>query len=387
MASSKRTLPVLSPDRVPITIQPYTEEWIPAVRAFNQRLIEGGSDPQFIFPESHIPEWLPPSLSPRLHQLFYLATSGSDVHGGFILKPQEFAISGSVKTISHYRLPLSEGLVNKAWMTVGAQMLRSAQRMQPHLFALGMGSADRPLPRMLRGTGWSLAETPFFFRVLNASRFLLDIRPLQSNPVKRIAARIAASTGAGWLGLSLIQNRSRKRSDRMGLSVELVRGFGEWADQLWQECRTGYDFIAVRDSGILNLLYPASDDRFLCLKIMRKGKPIGWTVLLDTAMHDHRYFGNLRTGTLVDGLAALTDVAGVVECTAEFFRERGVDLIISNQSHAAWVQGLRDAGFLTGPSNYLLAVSKPLAAAVAPFEERFHQFHINRGDGDGPIHL
>ena len=42
-----------------IAIQPYTEEWIPAVQAFNQRLAAGGIAPEFHFPDSHVPKWLP----------------------------------------------------------------------------------------------------------------------------------------------------------------------------------------------------------------------------------------------------------------------------------------------------------------------------------------
>jgi hypothetical protein len=68
-----------------------------------------------------------------------------------------------------------------------------------------------------------------------------------------------------------------------------------------------------------------------------------------------------------------------VRAAASLLEQRGVDLIISNQSHAAWSQALLDAGFRTGPSNYLVALSPALAKA--------DQFHFNRGDGDGPIHL
>jgi len=44
---------------------------------------------------------------------------------------------------------------------------------------------------------------------------------------------------------------------------------------------------------------------------------------------------------------------------------------------------LRRSGFLEGPSNFIFAAAKKLAALSSAFDE----FHINRGDGDGPIHL
>jgi hypothetical protein len=66
---------------------------------------------------------------------------------------------------------------------------------------------------------------------------------------------------------------------------------------------------------------------------------------------------------------------------------RRVDLIVTNQAHSAWQAALRDEGFLSGPTNFLFAASPQLAQLLAPFETAQNEFHINRGDGDGPIHL
>lgn len=157
--------------RVAIQIQQYTSDWEAEVQSFNKRLASGGTSAEFSFPESHVPDWLPPTSSSRLYQSMYLATSESRVHGGFILKPQEFAVAGQVRTVAHYRLPVSEGIVSKAYAAVGVKMLKSAERMQPLLFALGMGGTDKPLPRMLRAAGWTLIDVPFYFRVVHAGKF------------------------------------------------------------------------------------------------------------------------------------------------------------------------------------------------------------------------
>jgi hypothetical protein len=60
----------------------------------------------------------------------------------------------------------------------------------------------------------------------------------------------------------------------------------------------------------------------------------------------------------------------------------GCDLLVSNQSHPAWISALRRQGFFRGPSNFVLALSPPLAAARAA-----GCLHFNRADGDGPINL
>jgi hypothetical protein len=125
----------------------------------------------------------------------------------------------------------------------------------------------------------------------------------------------------------------------------------------------------------------------IVLKLTRRGQAIGWAAVLDTEMSGDRYFGDLRVGTLVDGFAAPANAPAVVDAATQFLTDRGVDLIVSNQAHHAWTAGLKAAGFLQGPSNFGFAMSKRLAEAVAPWEGRWADFHVNRGDGDGPINL
>jgi hypothetical protein len=67
-------------------------------------------------------------------------------------------------------------------------------------------------------------------------------------------------------------------------------------------------------------------------------------------------------------------------------RDRGVDLIVSNQMSAAWVQGLEHNGFRRGPSNFLFGASKPLLRLLQS-DSQLADSHLNRGDGDGPINL
>jgi hypothetical protein len=165
--------------------------------------------------------------------------------------------------------------------------------------------------------------------------------------------------------------------------METAPDFGSWADEVWDACHARYGAIGVRDRDTLNRLYPPDDARFLIWKAIRDGRVIGWTVGLDTAMRDDKYFGDLRVGSIVDGLAKPEDARAVVAASAKALGARGVDLVVSNQCHRAWGEALRQAGFLQGPSNFIFAVSKKLAGLIGQMD----QVHINRGDGDGPIHL
>ena len=104
-------------------------------------------------------------------------------------------------------------------------------------------------------------------------------------------------------------------------------------------------------------------------------------------MEGHKHFGDLHVGTLVDCLATPEHAGAVVEAAERFLRTLGVDIIVSNQCHGIWSSALLDRGYLTGPTNFVLAASRGLTRALEPFERNASDIHLNRGDGDGPIHL
>jgi hypothetical protein len=184
----------------------------------------------------------------------------------------------------------------------------------------------------------------------------------------------------------MLQGARTKRT-APDVRADHVRGFSRWADGLWEQCKEQYAMIAVRDSETLNILYPADSERFLCYKVTCGDAVIGWFVLLDTPMHNNKHFGNLRVGSIVDCLALPEDASTVIGAATGLLEERAVDLIVSNQTHAAWSTAFRNAGFLPGPSNFLFAASKDLAELLRPFEVKVAQSHFTRGDGDGPLHL
>ena len=368
-----------------IAIQPYTEDRIAAVKAFNQRLAAGGVAPEFHFPESHIPYWLPRLDGRCLYQEYYVALESEIVRGAFILKYQDFSVSGTTEPIVYYHLPVSEGIVNKAYASVGVLMLRSAMKMRPMLFALGMGGFDRPLPTMLKAVGWSLSAVPFYFRINRPARFLRQIAPLRQSSGRRALADLAAFSGAGYLAIKTAQQLRTRKQER-SIRTEMVRTFGPWADELWQRNAARYPLIADRGSAALNILYPP-DKNFICLKITREGETVGWAVLLDTQMRDNKYFGNLRVGTIADAFAAPEHAAEIIQAATQILEERDVDLVIANHSNTAWGKAFLSNGYFEGPSNFIFAASKPLAEKLAPFDTNRPNIYFMRGDGDGPVNL
>src|SRR6266508_3389556 len=108
---------------LPICVSPYTGQWVDAVRAFNQRIAASGQE----FPESPSPNWMP-DLE------VFLAIEGDAVRGGDILRRQRFWIAGEEIDVAHYRLPLSEGVVDRRYATLGLRLVRDALAREPRLY-------------------------------------------------------------------------------------------------------------------------------------------------------------------------------------------------------------------------------------------------------------
>ncbi len=367
-----------------IVIRRHTEEWTSQVADFNRRLARAGVSDELHFPLCPSPDWQP-APGRTITQESFLAVGDGVVRGGYILKSQDFTFSGETRRIVYYYHPISEGIADKKFTSIGVHMLREALKIQPLMFCLGMGGLELPLPRMLKAMRWGMCLVPFYFKVNHGSTFLRNIDVVRTSAMRRLALDVAASTGVGWLGAKALNWMRQRRKPEAGISCEWANSFGSWADELWEACKSEYLMSAVRDSGTLNQLYPGN--RFLRLEVRRDDRVAGWAVMLDTQMHGHKQFGSMRLGSIVDCMASPSDAFAVVASATAALEERGVDLTISNQAHAAWGSALRDAGFLQGPSNFALACSPKLAEMIHPFESNHCLVHINRGDGDGPIHL
>ena len=182
-----------------IVITPYTEEHVEAVKAFNVRLRAGGAS--LVFPESHIPSWLPRLDGRTIYDEYYLALDDSVVRGAYILKYQPFFVGGELMPLVQYRLPLSEGYIDKQFAPVGVQMYLDAVRKQPNLYTVGLGGYDEPVAQLLIKAGWQTSLVPFYFRVLNPAAFLHNIVYLRSSPLRRIALDAMAASGLGYLAV------------------------------------------------------------------------------------------------------------------------------------------------------------------------------------------
>jgi len=369
-----------------VEIQPYAERMVSSVQAFNRRLCEAGVTRQF--PESHVSRSLPKGDGVTVYQEYFLAVDGDQVCGGYVLKHQTFCFDGKTVPGAFCRAPLSEGIVDRRYELVGAQLVRDATRNRSVLLSTGMGGMDQPYAQLLRSLGWGLYPVPFRFRVVDPFRFLRGIESMRSSVLRRLALDAAAFSGLGALGVKLFQTRGNRPAPAADATRwKLVPKLDAWTDDLWHDCRDAYAMTAVRDADLLAALYPEQSPRFLRLKVSEGDRDIGWAVVLDTEMDGHAEFGDLRVGSIADTLARPEHAHQVTEAATQFLETRGVDLIVTNQCHDAWCSALDACGYLRGRSNFILAASPDVQSLLEPFEANIGRVHINRGDGDGPIRL
>jgi hypothetical protein len=369
-----------------IVIQPYRSEHEPAVAEFNQRLRQAGEDDNMVFYRWAEPRWLPRRGESRIYNEFFVAIDDGIVRGGYALKTQDFFFpDGQTRSIAYYHHPLSEGIVNKAHAMVGTLLLRDAMLRAPLLYCLGMGGYDRPLPRMLLRLGWAHSLVPFFFRIVNPSRFLRNMQTLRSSRSRKFLMDIAAYSGAGWAASKLFRGYRALLAPRSpATECREVASFEADAmglQSLWEQARQTCSFTAVRDAETLNTLYPPALKHLTRLVLKRNGVAIGWAVVGERRQ-DAKY-GNLRVGSVVDCFALPGELLSVMRGATQKLERQGFDLILSNQSHRAWGEAFKAAGYLPGPSNFLFAASKKLAELLSPFEEVRPRMHLTRADGDG----
>ncbi|HTU24592.1 MAG TPA: hypothetical protein VMF30_04295 [Pirellulales bacterium] len=367
-------------------IVPYTADLVDAMRAFNARLRAGGV--ALTFPENPVPAWLPPAPGREIYHEHFVATAENSIRGAYMLKHQPFVVAGQRVTMCQFRLPLSEGQVDKQFAAVGVQLYLDATRKQKLLYTVGIGGYQEAFAQLLLSAGWKTCEVPFFFRVFHPTRFLRNIVYLRTTAARRRLLDAMAFSGLGSIAVRAYQTLKCKRAQRVpGVEWSETDDFGPWADEIWDKAKAHYSLIGVRDAGILNLLYPASDPRWIRLQVSRGGEVVGWAVLLNVPMKGHNYFGDLRVGSLVDCLALPGAEEAVVHAAVKHLKRKRAEILVTNLSHHSWRAAARSQGLCPATSNFIFAASKPVAALLGPVDADMQQVHMTRGDGSGPENL
>lgn len=356
-----------------------------SVIRFNQRL--AGANVGFQLPV-HVPG---PENNGASRREYFVVVDRDETYGGYCLKHYKFRIHGEETVLTFLQLPLSCGLLDEQHARVGASMLFDALTRGTFLYALGMGSPENKVPQMLRAAGWSHLAVPFFFSVKAPNRFARNIRlpPAKSRTqsILRLAGQMRLASLALWIHRHLQKGAAGRNRRGQYDSVELVGRFTDFADELFEKHAHNCSMTADRTAPAANDQYPPAKSKYIRLVVRREGRIIGWAVVLDTRMKDNKFFGNLRTGTIVDCFAAAADAPAVVAAADDFLTDRGVDLVVSNQLHSTWSEALTRAGYQQGPSNFYFYYCPQLAEKLTSRPEWDRTAHLNRGSGHGTGHL
>ncbi len=368
-----------------ISVVPHCKELCAAVEAFNERMrTEGSPWGLYVDPE---PDWLPKRPGQNVWREYYVAVDEQHaVHGGFALKPQEWRIRGETKIVTDWQGPVSEGSVNPRHASLAMRLIREMVKIRPALFSWGHGGNDQPVVQILRKMDWLIHETPFCLLVLRPARFLRLNAYLRTSAARRAGLDLLAFSGAGFAGFRALHALLRLMAYRRFRATPVeISDFGPWADDLWERCRSRYAAIAVRDAASMNVLAPASGwPPVIRLRVDRSGETIGWALVMDTRMRRDARFGDLRVGSIVDCFADPADAGDVVSAATAYLRRRGVDIIVSNQSHPRWIRGFAEVGYLVLPRRRLFVASPELRQTLEPFADTARGLHLTNMDGHGP---
>jgi hypothetical protein len=240
------------------------------------------------------------------------------------------------------------------------------------VYAVGMGGKSNPLPRMLQAMGWHVRAVPFYFRLLRVGRCLAEVSAFRSTRARRLAATALRFSGLGWLGALWLQ---RFRGSRQVVTIDEMQSWTTDVDSVWNAFRERCSFAIVRDSSTLPLLN-RDGVRGFCA---RDGDTlVGWFSLAVAQMRENQYFGNLRLAVVADVLPLPGYEAALLASAADQALRLGCDLVCTNLLPSSLQDAARRSGWLGGPSNFLLATSKPMTAAM---DDR--TAYVSRRDGDG----
>ena len=211
------------------------------------------------------------------------------------------------------------------------------------------------------------------------------VKPLD---VGRIVSRLTGNRRLGlWSGAAANRVRRLTRTTRPepplpGVNVARTTTFGPSSDVLWQQCRTDYPVMVVRDQRYLNWRFVERPDASYTVFVATRGSDLLGYLVLRVAEHMEMRWGHLVDFLVQDRSAAL--LALLVDAGIEHLRGQEVAAISCRATMSPYREVIRSRGFYPfpwGPQAYFyMRVELPDPALQAFRDER--QWFITMGDGD-----
>ncbi len=361
---------------------------VAAIARLNSRLKAGGREeemplnPALPGEAQYRPEGFP------IYRRIIIAEDGQEVRAAMMLCHHNIIIHGESRDFCWTKMPLSEGIIDLKYSMAIIQLMKKALSYRPFMMGVGAGTPESDGYRLFANLRWRHQPVPFFFYPVKVSRVLRGLSYLKNNAKLRYGALLGAYSGIGVGVSGLLALRRKILTNISGYEDSVVEGFDEWADRIFDKSLSDYPVAIRSDATSLNIVYPPDDHRYIRLRVKRKGAgyDAGWIVVASKQMNGNHYFGDLKVGTLVDGFGRSEEVPALVAAGLNHLVGIGVDIIVANFSHAAWVEACRRLGMFSGPSNFQVFVS-PKGAPVLDESCPLHQLHVARGHSDGMDNL
>jgi hypothetical protein len=252
-------------------------------------------------------------------------------------------ISGVMRDVASVQGPYSEGHINPGYANVVFAMFKDMVGREPLLYDWGFEGGKSPILTLFRALGWISHSTPIV-------HWNSDFAEPAAGPA--------------------------------GICTTRVASFAPWADEVWASAAAAYDFVVARDAASLDRLYPPENERFHRLMIRANGEVAGWALVGVKRFEQDANFGNARIAVLWDFFAQPPNAGAVIEGARDYVASIGADSLLASVCHREWINAFVERGFKVISDQRKVLVSRPLAAALAPFAERASQCFLTFGDGE-----
>ncbi len=362
-----------------------TDADLGAISRLNERLLEGGSwhqlmlDPRLPGEGQYRPHGFP------VYRRWMIAEDGGEVRAGVQLHHSSIYFYGKEREFCFTDSPISEGIVNRRYALAMVQLMKGAMNYQPFLMALGGGAPTIEIYKFFVKLGWKTSLVPFFFYPVKATSVLLGLDYLKERPLLHKGALAGAYSGSGAVLSGLLALRRQLAGWFSGYEATVEPAFEDWADRVFKEAVPEYVVATRSDAATLNISYTPDNPDITRVRVRSRstGKDAGWVVVTQKQMSDHRYFGNLKVGTLADGFGRLENISALIAAGIDHLVEAGVDLIVANFSHASWTKACRQMGMFPGPSSHFYLFTAPGAAPLLGGSCPVSHIHVCRGHSGG----
>ncbi len=245
-----------------LSLELFDDRHIDRARRFNARLREANGDSDFLLPEKVGSRQPTPGHPFRGRQ--WILLDDAEARGSVLLQELECVAAGRPMRAANIQAPFTEGSFRPGYAHLGPMLMKLAADRIPLLYAVGMGSPDRPLPKLLKALRWHVALTGFFFRAGQGSRLFKELAPLQRPSAVGIVSSIAGASGLGGPAIRVAHALSGWKTLGFGATADALRPvpiehWGDWADPIWEASRPELSFAAVRDARGLRFFYPLAD--------------------------------------------------------------------------------------------------------------------------------